>query len=565
MLKCLEIKNVALIDNLNINFFQGLNVLSGETGAGKSIIIDALNFVIGSKANKSLIKQGQEVMKVTAVFTAPFSDYVIKILNEYDIEVEDDLIISRKMTIDGKSDIKVNGSTVTASMLKNITSHLIDIHGQHEHQRLLKDKYHLQIIDSFVKNKELFSEYNSNLTKLKDIQNQIKNLNGSAENQERMLDLLNYQILEIENAKLKPGEDDDLLQRKILMESSEKIYDSINTAINELDSQSSLLANIKRAHSLISNIVKFDESLIEISSRLDSTKYELVDIIETLKDKKENCTFNQSEFDEIDERLDKIKILKKKYGATIEDILLFLKKAKEDYDDILNSKDKLQFLLKQKEQILLNLYSQALNISKIRKEIAVNFENDVKNQLNDLGMKNSKFKVEFCNLPNVDECESLFKTSGLDDVRFLFSANAGQNLKPLSEIISGGEASRFMLALKNILSAVDNISCMIFDEIDTGISGDMGYKVACKLANISKTCQIMSVSHLPQICAMADCNIKISKYVQDDSTNVKATLLNDKEILEEISRLSGGSNDSIVSLNHAQELKNRCNAYKSKV
>lgn len=565
MLKSLEIKNVALIDNLSIDFIDGLNVLSGETGAGKSIVIDSLNFVIGAKANKSLIKQGQAFMKVTAVFSAPFSTNVLNLLDEYDIETEEDLIITRKMNVDGKGDIKVNGNSITATMLKNITSHLIDIHGQHEHQRLLKDKYHLQIIDCFVKNEEIFNEYNSNLAILKDIQNQIKKFNGSAENQERMLDLLSYQITEIENAKLKVGEDDELSQKKLLMVNSEKIYDSINSVINELDGQSSLLASIKRAYSMISGIVKFDETMTDIASRLDSAKYELIDIVETLKDKKENCTFNQNEFDEIDERLDKIKLLKKKYGATIDQVLLFLDKSKKDYDDIVNSKDKLQSLLQQKEQLLKKLYSQALSISKVRKDIALTFEKDVKSQLNDLGMKNSKFKVDFCNLPNLEDSENLFKTNGLDDIKFLFSANAGQDLKPLSEIISGGEASRFMLALKNILSSVDNISCMIFDEIDTGISGDMGYKVACKLANISKTCQIMSVSHLPQICAMADCNIKISKHVQDDSTSVKASVLKGKELLEEISRLAGGSNNSIASLNHAQELKNRCEIYKNNI
>lgn len=565
MLKSLEIQNVALIDKLNIDFSSKLNVLSGETGAGKSIIIDALNFVIGGKTIKSLIKQGQTFMKVNAMFVMPFSKEVEEILNEYDIEFDDEILISRKYTVEGKGDIKVNGTTLTAGMLKNLTSLLIDIHGQHEHQHLLKDKYHLGIIDCFIKNKELFNEYQLKLAELKEIQHQIKKLNGSTENQERMLDLLDYQIKEIEKANLKIGEDDELFQKKTAMINFEKINDSLSSAISELDSQTSVSDSCKKATSLLNNISRFDDSLNSLAERLQSVRFEVVDIIETLKQKKEECNFNQAEFDEIDERLDKIKLLKKKYGSTIEEILTFLNKAKEDYDNIVNSKDKLQKALKQKTEVLCKLHDLALNISKVRKDIAIKFETDVKQQLNDLGMKSSKFKVDFSPLPNKDNCESSFNSTGFDDVKFLFSANAGQDLKPLSEIISGGEASRFMLALKNILAQNDNISSMVFDEIDTGISGDMGYKVACKLANIAKSHQVMSVSHLPQICAMADQNIKITKVVENDNTFVTAKTLTPDESLKEISRLSGGTVDSAASIEHAKELKNRCNQYKKEI
>lgn len=562
MLKTLEIQNVALIEKLNIDFSEKLNVLSGETGAGKSIIIDALNFVIGGKANKSLIKQGQTFMKVNAIFTAPFSQEILNFLNENDIEFDDEILISRKMSVDGKNDIKVNGVTLTSTMLKNLTSFLIDIHGQHEHQHLLKDKYHLQIIDSFIKDKDVFKQYENKLIELKNVQVQIKKLNGSTENQERMLDLLDYQIKEIENAKLTVGEDDLLFQKKTAMLNFEKIYDSLSSAISELDSQNSIADSTKRAYNFLNNITKFDESLLPLTERLQSVKFEIIDIIETLKEKKEEVNFNQSEFDSIDERLDKIKLLKKKYGSTIEEILNYLQKSKEDYDNIVNSKEKLEKALKEKKDILICLYSIASEISKTRRSIALDFESKVKQQLNDLGMKNSKFKVDFSEMPEKESVENCLTQSGFDNVKFMFSANAGQNLKPLSEIISGGEASRFMLGLKNILAENDNISSMVFDEIDTGISGDMGYKVACKLANIAKTHQVMSVSHLPQICAMADQNVKITKSTVNENTIVEAKILTDKESLQEISRLSGGSSDSSISIEHAKELKTRCNQYK---
>lgn len=565
MLKNLEIQNVALIDNINIEFSPNLNVLSGETGAGKSIIVDALNFVIGAKSNKTLIKQDKPFMKVQALFVSPFNSEILNLLSEYDIEDTEELLIMRKLNIDGKSDIRINGQTITLNMLKNLTSLLIDIHGQHEHQHLLKDKFHLQIIDMFIKDKSIFTTYEQKLNDFKNVQAQIKKLNGSTENQERMLDLLDYQIKEIEQAKLVIGEDDDLLQKKVLMLNYEKIFDALNMSINEIDGQNSIINSIKRAQNSISSIVKFDDTLNDVTNRIESAKFELIDIVETLKQKKETCSFNQSEFNEIDERLDKIKLIKKKYGATIEDVLKYLDKSKQDYDTILNSKSNLIKCLEEKKVLLNEITKIATDISIKRQEVSKKFEDKVKLELASLGMRDSDFKVYFASLPTEETIENKLTSTGFDDIKFLFSANAGQSLKPLSEIISGGEASRFMLALKNILAEVDSISSMVFDEIDTGISGDMGYKVACKLANISKSHQVMSVSHLPQICAMADRNIKIEKYTQDNQTFVNAKVLNIDDALGEIARLSGGEKNNVISLEHARELKTRCNNYKNQI
>ena len=563
MLKNLQISNVALIDNLSIDFDSRLNVLSGETGAGKSIVIDSLNFVIGSKISKTLIKQDKSFMKVQALFIGNFSIQLKSLLEALGVEFEDEILLYRKLTIDGKNDCKINGTTVTLAMLKSVSSLLIDIHGQHEHQALLKDKIHLSIIDTFVKEKYLFENFLKELNELKQINSNIKSLNGSTQNQERMLDLLDYQIKEIENAKIKPQEDDLLTQKKFIMQNSEKIFESLDACYQNLDNQ--LISSLKATSGLLKGVSKYDENLNELAERLDSTKFELIDIAETIKQKKQECNFDKYEFEQIDQRLDLIKTIKKKYGPTLEDVFKFLDKAKFDYDNILNGKDKLIKFIKQKEIVLNKIYDTASKISFVRREVAKDFESKVKIELDELGMKNSKFVVYFSNIPAKDEIENHLSSTGFDQVKFMFSANAGQNLKPLSEIISGGEASRFMLALKNILASIDNISSMVFDEIDTGISGEMGYKVACKMANISSKHQVLAVSHLPQICAMADNNIKVVKTSDETQTKIEVKSLHSEELLNEISRLSGGLKDNKASLQHAEELKNRCLEFKKSI
>ena len=561
MLSNLYIQNIALIDTLSIDFEHRLNVFSGETGAGKSIIIDSLNFVLGAKSSKNLIKQGKDFMKVVATFSAPFSSEVFAKLDEYDVEYDSEIIFSRKLTLDGKSEIKINGLPITLSMLKNLSSLLVDIHGQHEHQRLLSSSSHEGILDGFIKDKRAFEEYSFLYSSLKDINAKMKNLYGSTQNQERMLDLLSYQIDEIERAELKENEDEVLEQKKDIMQNSEKIYENLSSAYSSIDA-TDLIDNIKNAVSHINSVSKFDESLSNISQRLDSAKYELMDIAETIKSKRDETTFDKFDFEKIDSRLDLIKTLKKKYGPTLENVFSFLQKAKKDFDEISMSKDLLKKLDEEKGVLLQKLYNSAKNISKIRHEVAKEFEEKVKKELSDLGMKNSSFVVSFGDIPDFENCENALTTTGFDNIKFMFSANAGQNIKPLSEIISGGEASRFMLALKNILADSDNISLMVFDEIDTGISGEMGYKVACKLANISKAHQVMSVSHLPQICAMADNNILVQKSVTDGQTFVSTKTLDADEKLIEIARLSGGEINSKASIEHAKYLKEKCNEYK---
>lgn len=561
MLRTLAINNVALIDNLSIDFENNLNVLSGETGAGKSIIIDALSFVLGARTSKTLIKEGSDFMKVTAMFMPPFPNEVQNIFDDYEIEYEDGIVISRKISIDGKSEIKINGSPFNLTMLRSISQMLVDIHGQHEHQKILQSKYHLEIVDSFIKEKDIFTKYTLLYDKLNELNKAILSLNSSTENQERLLDLLNYQINEIEDAKLTIGEDEILEEKLYVMQNSQKIFDSLNDAYGAIDNPM-LIDSIKKTSSFLNYISKYDKDLDSLINRLETTKYELQDICSIIKEKIDSYNFDSYEVDKIQNRLDVIKALKRKYGDNIEKVLTYYNDSKLKYQEIKNSKQTLEKKLQEKQALLEEIYSSACDISNLRRKVAKTLEEKTQYELDFLGMKNSTFKVEFADYPDINDFENTLTSRGFDRIVFMFSANKGQGLKPLSEIISGGEASRFMLALKNILASSDNIDMMVFDEIDTGISGEMGYKVACKLASISREHQVLSVSHLPQICAMADNNILISKYVQEDDTKVIAIALDKEKTLAEIARLSGGDVNNSISLQHASMLKEKCNKYK---
>ncbi len=566
MLSYLKINNVALIDSLTIDFSEGFNVLTGETGAGKSIIVDSLNFVLGGKVNKNLIRAGQPFMRVEALFTLPFDQKVRELFNEYDIELEDEILIVRNYTEAGRNDIKVNGVTLTTTMLKPITSCLIDILGQHEHQSILKDKFQLEIIDALggadiSKYKtEVFDLY----AKLTEINKSLQSLGSDSYSRERMLDLLTYQINEIEAFGLKEGEEEELTNERQKSLNSEKIVSGLSLAKGELNSSNtSACDGIKKAISALNNIVKYDDTLEPLVERLDSARIELMDISNTLQDLSESYNFDENYFEKIDKRLDELKSLKKKYGSSYEEIMAFLEKAKLDLDNILNSEQKLKELEEQKTIVIDELYKQSLSLSNVRKLTAKKFEFLVKNQLEDLGMKNANFEISFN--PIQEKQEVHFTNNGLDKIIYLFTANAGQPLKPLSEIISGGEMSRFMLGLKNILADIDDINTMVFDEIDTGISGNIGYVIACKMANISHKHQVIAISHLPQIAGMADKNFFIEKKVVDGNTMTSLIELDEAGVLGEIARLSGGQSGSLVSLDHAKELRTTCNNYKKNI
>lgn len=554
MLRLLRINNVALIENLSIEFDDGLNVLSGETGAGKSIIIDSLNFVLGGKPHKSMIRNGKDNLKVEALFLPPFTIEVIAKAKDLGITLNEELLLSRTYNQAGRGDIRINGNIVTASMLKAITTALVDIHGQYEHQSLLNDKNNINIIDNYG-DKEIIllkNEYLNALSMLKQINDEIDSLGSDEAQRERTIDLLSYQIKEIENFGIKIGEEDSLREKRNLYLNAEKIANAYRSTI-ELLNGNNVISSIKLAENELSNIQKYNSDLNDIVNRLNSTRIELDDIITTVKDMQSNLDFDQYDFDKIDNRLDELKLLKKKYGSDEQAIINFYNNAKTEYNRLIDGEENLKILNAKKLLIIKDLTQKANNLSIARKKVAKNFKDKVNKSFESLAMKNAKFDIVF---DTVD-----FTNSGIDNIKFLFSANIGQPLKSLSEIISGGEMSRFMLAIKSIISDKDNISTVVFDEIDTGISGTVGYEIACKMASISQSHQVIAVSHLPQISAMADNRYLIHKDVKDNQTYTNIDLLDEIGSVYEVARLSGGDGNK-ESLIHAEKLIEKCNLYK---
>jgi DNA repair protein RecN (Recombination protein N) len=571
MLHSLHINNIALIKNLTIDFTIGLNILTGETGAGKSIIIDSLNFLLGARADKTLIKSGEAQSKVTGVFLVDSKKQFVKeFFEKLDIPLESEVIITRQMGLNKKSTTKVNGEFVTASMLKAFTPHLIDIHGQNEHQFLLDNTNQLTIIDNFGA-KELRS-YKQNYFKqfelLKEINFKIKALGGSEEDRTRQMDLLNYQINELEGAKLDAQEEIDLKERLKLMQNSEKLTKAVSDAHLNFESslEGNMIGKISSAITSLRSVEGLDTEIAKLTSRLDSIKLELDDATSELALLQNNYSFDEAEFERVDERIDYIKKLKRKYGsheASIKSTLAYLEKAKERLFALESSYEALNKFKKQKRDVLISLLISCTQLSEKRQAVARSLSGLIVSELCELGMKDAKLEVSFKFLPTLEELEDVITTGGVDVVEFMFSANLGEPVKALNKIISGGEMSRFMLAIKTITSKTDNIDTMVFDEIDSGISGKMAQAVSKKMAKISKNHQVLVVSHLPQIAAMADTHFYIEKTSNNFTTNTNVKQIDGESIVKEIARMLSGDVLTANSINNAKELKEVSNNYKN--
>lgn len=555
MLEKLVIKNVALIDSAEINFESGLNVLSGETGSGKSVIIESLNFVLGAKADKTLIRSGENECFVRAEFNVSNLNYLKEIFDELDLEYEELLVISRKFNLDGKNTIKVNGCAVTVSMLKKVTASLVDVHGQSEHFYLLKTANQLNLIDRFCDEKvSILKEKIAVIYKqLKDVINSINSLGGDESQRLMRLDVLNYQIAEIENCDLKNGEEEELLETKRKLIHQEKIATALNiikSTISDENGVSDLLNNVARASSSIS---EFGSDFLELSERISSVYSEIDDISEQANSLIGDIDISDYNLDFIEDRLEFIKSLKKKYGNTVDDIFTYLENAKCERDNLENFNVIAENLLKNKEKLQKELYDLYIALSAERKTCANIFSKNVLSELKELGMSKADFSIEFNELPSINECE-FNSANGIDQIEFKFSANLGEPLKPLSSVISGGEMSRFMLAIKTQTAKFNDISTFIFDEIDAGISGVVAKIVAEKFAKISKNVQIIAITHLPQISSMADNNLLIKKTETNDKTFTSVKQLTPDEKVNEITRLIGGEIGSETAIIHAKEL-----------
>lgn len=553
MLSRLYVKNFALIEEADISFNESLNVLSGETGSGKSIILDSVNFVLGSKADKNLIRSGEREAFVKAEFVIDCQSQAYRALEELDIECDGTVAISRKYSVDGKGSIKINGNSVTVSMLKKVTSHLVDVHGQSEHFFLLNEDNQMLTLDSLCKEgvSGLKSRISELISQKKQCKREIEQLGGNEQERERMLDLLSYQINEIKCADIKVGELDELRAKKKLIENSEKIISSLSAIKSVFEDDNACNDMISYALRQASSISDLMEEYNNLYGRLDDLSIEAQDLSNTVSELLDSISYDEAEAQRVDERLSLIKGLIKKYGADEQEVLNFLENAQNKYELLMNAGETRDKLLKKIELYDNEIFKLCQQLTELRKKKCAELANSIESELKSLNIPNAKFNVQFNAYDR--ETANLNSQNGSDTICFTFSANKGEPLKPLSKVISGGEMSRFMLAIKSQLKDLNGISTYVFDEIDAGISGVTAQKVAEKFIAISKNTQIIAVSHLAQICASADEHLLIYKSDDGNKTVTNVKRLDRNERIEEIVRLTGGAKSS-AAVAHADEL-----------
>ena len=546
MLTSLKIENVAIIESAAIEFGCGLNVLTGETGAGKSIVIDSINAILGERTSRDIIRTGAQSAKVYAVFE-DVNAKVRKFLDENGIDCEDGvLIINRTLSREGKNICRLNGTPVTVSMLREIGSELIDIHGQHDNQALLSPEKHCGFVDSFAGNAEIIADYREKYGRLCEVRSKLKKLTTDESSKSQRIDFLTYQIDELEKAEITPGERDELKARKTLINNSQKVIESLNVAYEALKADGAGIDMITDAESEISDASAYMEALGEASEKITDIRYELEDIAETVRDAMSEVDFDQSELEEIDERLDLLYRLSKKYGNTEEEMLEYLEKAKTELDNIAFSEEKVKELQKQEKEALAETEAAAKKLTESRKTAGEKLSEAICSELEFLDMPNVRFVVK---------CDDIGLTeNGKDEIEFLISANVGEEPKPLAKIASGGELSRIMLAIKNVLAEADGVDTMIFDEIDTGVSGRAAQKIAMKLRSASKGRQVICVTHLAQIAAQGDVHLYISKSVSDGKTYTNIKSLIEEDRVAEIARIMGGMEITKLQLESAREM-----------
>ncbi len=561
MLRLLKINNIALIDKLEIEFDKGLNVLTGETGAGKSIIFDSLNFVLGARSDKSLIRNGESTARVEAVFDIKTNEQCKTILNQFDIEYDDQLILSRTMSIDGKAEIRVNGCSVTVNMLKEISSCLVDIYGQQEQVSLLKPKYQLSLVDmyagkEFAKN---ILKYQSVLKDYKGVIKQLDELGGDISATMREKDYLAFVIREIEAEKISENEKQELLEQSKKFGNMEKIVSASATMENALSNSSPLISQSIMA---CGNVNSYDSQLDDLYERLKSLKIELDDIYDTVASYRDSLDFNQYTFDKIDARLEVYKKLEKKYGGSVQGILNFLEDAKSKLSLLENSQLIREDLENQKNSLLKELFVLAKHLYDERLSVSAKLSKKLQDNLKQLGMPNAK--IEFVFEDFVESPDKLTLT-GIGQVDIKFNANLGQDIKSLSKVASGGELSRVMLAIKSVVAELDNMPTMIFDEIDTGISGKMAQSVAEKMAQISKYHQVIVITHTIQIATMADNHYLIEKMEKNGTTISRVKLLNYEEKVGEIARFMSVDETTEFTKENARQLLQSQEKYKQSI
>ncbi|NLY43560.1 MAG: DNA repair protein RecN [Clostridiaceae bacterium] len=559
MLSQLHIENVAIVDKIDICFEKGLNVLTGETGAGKSIIIDSINMVLGERTSRDLIRSGEDKAVVEALFYVD-SESACEMLAQMGIELDDDraLLISREITATGRNVCRVNGRIVTSAMLREISKYLVNIHGQHDNQALLQWDKHIEFLDRYAGDEllKIKEDYQQVYEKIRGLENEMRKISGDERELERKIDLLQFQLEEIEKAKLKPGEEEELTSQRLLMSNTEKIMQSVSNAYDILYTGSrstSVYDGISEALKNLGEVERFDERLRKFYKALEDISYQLDDVIRDIRDYRDYLEYDPALLESIEQRLDLLFKLKRKYGSTIEEVLDYCNKVKKELEDIFNREERRKKLEGEIEKYTNRLEQLGEMLSQCRKEAAKELEQKIINELKDLDMNKVRFKVKVDKM--WDKSGSIeFTRQGCDRVEFLISTNVGEQLKPLAKIASGGEMSRIMLAIKTVLADADEVNTLIYDEIDIGVSGRAAQKIAEKLSYAAQKKQILCVTHLAQIACMADHHYLIEKNTHENRsiTSVqKLTLQNRKK---ELARIIGGAAITDLTLKNAEEM-----------
>ena len=548
MLTELNIKNFAIIDSLNITFEKGFNVLTGETGAGKSIIVDAVDLVLGGRASSEMIRSGCEEAVVEAAFDISDVKGVSEKLGEMGIEKDDNLVIKRTLSASGKNKVFINGSMATIAMLSDVGEFLVDIHGQHEHQTLIKVERHIDVLDEYAalgplrqEMSEIYSEWNR-------VKDELESLKSSEADKEKKVDLLRFQSDEIEKAALKVDEDEELLEERKLLSNAGRLYESANTALEILYLQSgSALELIKKAGSNVTDISIIDESMRVTLDAINSASASIEDAALTLRDYVGRISFDPERLNEIEERLDLIGRLKRKYGNTVSEILKYREEVDRELDGIERAEERIGELEREGERLKDKGLKVAETLSERRKKGSDELTKKVVKELSDLGMKKAIFEVKMERLNDIS-------AKGSDKVEFLLSSNPGEATKPLSKIASGGELSRIMLALKKVLANPTGAPTMVFDEVDSGIGGGVAEIVGRKLREVAEGRQVLCITHLAQIAAMADLHYAVSKGENKGRTTTTVSRLSEDERVDEVARMLGGMTITEATKRHAEEM-----------
>ncbi len=546
MLSLLHIENIAVIESADISFDQGFNVLTGETGAGKSIVIDAISAILGERAYRDMIRTGSSKASVRAVFTqVPQYPW----FEENGVDYDPETVIQREIFLDGKNVCRVNGSLVSVAILRKLGIQLINIHGQHDSASLFDEENHLRFLDDFSGNEDLRQCYGQCYEAVSKLRRDIDRMTMDEGEKLRRMETLKYQIAEIEKANLEPGEDERLEERRKILQSAEKLSDGMNTAVeclyggDDSDGAAGLLAQAEYA---LARLSRFSDSFQSLHDRVSDLMYQVQDAAEEVRDARDELSYSADELEQIEERLDVIHKLRRKYGVTCEDILAYLDKAKKELDDIEFADDHLERLKGKLKKAEKEAWDAALALRENRKKGAEALSGRILEELTQLDMPRVQFSCRFRELE--------LTPTGADGAAFYMSANAGEALKPMSKVASGGELARIMLAMKNVLAEKDQVGTLIFDEVDTGVSGRAAQKVAQKLKSVARHKQVLCVTHLPQLAALASTHLLIAKSERGGRTYTQVTPLDLEGRKRELARIIGGTNITETTLKSAEEM-----------